>query len=202
MCGDWVCLFWQGYFWVANRPEAVWEWSTAGASRRFAPYGRWLPAPAKSGTSDTAADSDGRSGDAAAAAADAKSGSGTGAEAVATSGNAAATATADAKSGSGTAAHCSAGYGSGTGNVKNGEDAKTGEDVKHGKVRLQAEIGSEPGSAAGGRARGGAERMQRLVFIGIDMRRVGSLSALLSRVRCTFEGSGVSGVLQGIHERG
>ncbi|EIE22547.1 cobW-domain-containing protein, partial [Coccomyxa subellipsoidea C-169] len=31
----------KGFFWVANRPEVVWEWSTAGASRRFAPYGRW-----------------------------------------------------------------------------------------------------------------------------------------------------------------
>ena len=41
----------QGFFWVANRPEVVWEWSTAGASRRFAPYGRWMDpsADAKSG---------------------------------------------------------------------------------------------------------------------------------------------------------
>ena len=44
----------QGFFWVANRPEVVWEWSTAGASRRFAPYGRWMPSVnAKSGTAAT-----------------------------------------------------------------------------------------------------------------------------------------------------
>ena len=44
----------QGFFWVANRPEVVWEWSTAGASRRFAPYGRWMPSGnAKSGTAAT-----------------------------------------------------------------------------------------------------------------------------------------------------
>ncbi|KAK9904078.1 hypothetical protein WJX75_003912 [Coccomyxa subellipsoidea] len=44
----------KGFFWVANRPEVVWEWSTAGASRRFAPYGRWMPSVnAKSGTAAT-----------------------------------------------------------------------------------------------------------------------------------------------------
>ncbi len=34
-------MSWQGFFWVANCPEVVFEWSTAGASRRFAPYGQW-----------------------------------------------------------------------------------------------------------------------------------------------------------------
>ena len=37
----------QGFFWLASHPDEVWEWSTAGRSSRFLPYGRWLtPAPA------------------------------------------------------------------------------------------------------------------------------------------------------------
>ena len=38
----------QGFFWLASHPGEVWQWSTAGRSSRFAPYGRWLtPAPAR-----------------------------------------------------------------------------------------------------------------------------------------------------------
>ena len=90
---------WKGFFWVANRPELVWEWSTAGASRRFAPYGRWMPpVDAKSGPSATTPNSNSDS--------------------------------------------CSD-KGSGSGNV-------------------EPLTGAEPGSS---------ERSQRLVFIGVDLRK-------------------------------
>lgn len=50
MYGSVACDCLQGFFWIAARPELVWEWSTAGTSRRFAPYGRWLAeAAAKTG---------------------------------------------------------------------------------------------------------------------------------------------------------
>ncbi|KAK9830193.1 hypothetical protein WJX72_010225 [[Myrmecia] bisecta] len=44
------CLRSKGSFWLAARPHLVWEWSTAGASRTFNPYGLWKP------SSDKAAD--------------------------------------------------------------------------------------------------------------------------------------------------
>ena len=34
------CL--QGFFWLAPRPHLAWQWSTAGSSRRFVPYGHFL----------------------------------------------------------------------------------------------------------------------------------------------------------------
>ncbi len=90
----------QGFFWVANRPEVVWEWSTAGGSRRFAPYGRWMDP------------------------------------------------TADAKSGLDTSPNL---------NLKPDTERKSGsENVKH----------------SGEAMAGSAERIQRLVFIGIDLPKV------------------------------
>jgi hypothetical protein len=38
----------QGFFWLASHLDVVMEWSTAGASSRFAPYGTWLTPPAGS----------------------------------------------------------------------------------------------------------------------------------------------------------
>lgn len=32
----------KGFFWLASHPDTAWEWSTAGASRKFTPYGRWV----------------------------------------------------------------------------------------------------------------------------------------------------------------
>jgi Cobalamin synthesis protein cobW C-terminal domain len=32
----------KGFFWLATRPDLVWEWSTVGENKRFKPYGCWM----------------------------------------------------------------------------------------------------------------------------------------------------------------
>ncbi|CAL8470514.1 g10056 [Coccomyxa elongata] len=140
----------KGFFWVANRPELVFEWSTAGASRRFAPYGRWR-APIDDGVKSGALSDDatlrlvnggaksGRDTD------DAKSEHATG----------------DARSGT----------------VTNGANPHTSANSQSYNPSAAA-AASESSALPTAAEAGGKERMQRLVFIGIDLQKKAIISTL------------------------
>lgn len=184
----WRPFTWQGFFWVANRPDLVFEWSTAGASRRFAPYGRWLASMNDGAKSDPLLDDitlgvvaanarfggtpgDPKSGH---ASGDARSGTVTdGAEFERTTGGASSgTVTCGAKSGDATGDARS-------GTVTNGISSHTSagtQSYNPSAATSASEISAPPIAADAG----GKERLQRLVFIGIDLQKVrGCFSSLL-----------------------
>ncbi|BDA45884.1 probable metal chaperone YciC [Coccomyxa sp. Obi] len=168
----------KGFFWVANRPELVFEWSTAGASRRFAPYGRWLASmddgdkfgalpddvtalgvvagDARSGRVADGAKSghatvDARSGE---ATVDAKSGHATG----------------DARSG-----HATGGARSGT--VTSGANPCSSAGLQSHEPSAAAAASNSSALPTVADA-GGKEKMQRLVFIGVDLQKEKIISTL------------------------